>query len=385
MQIVEVKTPQHKQLFLQVPVLIYKNDVNWIRPLDKDIEQVFNTEKNKFFRHGTCTRWLLFDDKKMPIGRVAAFINNKTANKNEQPTGGMGFFECINDKQAAFLLFDRCKNWLKEKGMEAMDGPINFGERDAWWGLLVDGFTPIPYKMNYNPPYYKNFFEEYGFKIYFNQLCYSLDPQKRVQDKIYARHAEIKANPDYRYEHLHKNNMDKYAEDFRVVYNKAWVKHGGGKELDSKQVRQFFKTMKTIVDGTAISYVYYKNEPVACWINIPDINQIFKFFNGKLGVIEKLRFMWHLKTGKIKKLIGIVFGVVPEHHGKGVDSFMIVEAANRIQKEKRYFDFEIQWVGDFNPKMISVAESLGTFKSRTLTTYRYLFDREKKFKRHPIL
>jgi len=33
-----------------------------------------------------------------------------------------------------------------------------------------------------------------------------------------------------------------------------------------------------------------------------------------------------------------------------------------------------------------VAESFGeTFPTRTLATYRYLFDRTKEFKRHPIL
>lgn len=384
MQIIEVKTANQKKQFLELPVILYKNDSNWVRPLDKDIELVFDTTKNKFFRHGECIRWLLMEDGNV-IGRVAAFINNKTAKKNDQPTGGMGFFECIDNTKAAFLLFDTCKEWLKERGMEAMDGPINFGEREAWWGLLVDGFTPVPYKMNYNHSYYKQLFENYGFKVYFNQLCYSLDPQKKLLDKLYARHAEIKSNSDYRYDHLRKSNLAKYAEDFRIVYNKAWVKHGGGKELEPKQVLGFFNAMKSIVDETAISYVYYKNEPVACWINVPDINAIFKGFNGKLRMLEKIKFLWHFKTGKIKKLIGIVFGVVPEHHGKGVDSFMIVESANKIQKDKKYFDYEIQWVGDFNPKMMSVAESLGTHISRTLITYRYLFDREKEYKRHPIL
>ena len=80
-----------------------------------------------------------------------------------------GFFECINNHTAANLLFDTAKNWLQQRGMEAMDGPINFGERNAWWGLLVEGFTPATYQMNYSPPYYKQLFEDYGFKDYFQQ------------------------------------------------------------------------------------------------------------------------------------------------------------------------------------------------------------------------
>ena len=375
---------QDRKDFLLLPLEIYKNDSNWIRPLDRDIEAVFDKDKNKFFRHGECTRWILKNDSGKVRGRVAAFYNKKTAGKNEQPTGGIGFFECINNAETAFILFDTCKKWLSEKGMEAMDGPVNFGERDSWWGLIVKGFDSPPYKMNYNPTYYKNFFEEYGFKIYFEQYCYSLKVMAQLQEKFYRRHEAIKSNPDYKAVYFKKNQLKKFAGDFRIIYNKAWAHHGGGKELDSKQVLMFFKKMKPVIDEKIIWFVYYKNEPVAMWVNLPDINQLFKMLNGKFGWLEKIRFIWMLKRSRTKKFIGLVFGVIPEHQGKGVDSFMIVDGANFIQKEKLYEDFEMQWIGDFNPKMVAICEDLGTWRSRTLITYRYLFDRTKEFKRHLI-
>lgn len=71
--------------------------------------------------------------------------------------------------------------------------------------------------------------------------------------------------------------------------------------------------------------------------------------------------------------------------GKGVDSYLIVEGANVIQPKPLYEKYEMQWIGEFNPKMINVAESLDTYRSRILTTYRYLFDRTKEFKPHLIL
>jgi hypothetical protein len=385
MDIREVVTEADKKLFLELPLKIYSDDPNWIRPLDKDIDEVFDPQKNKFFRHGKCTRFLLANQRNQVIGRIAVFINEKTAKKDAQLTGGIGFFDCINDQNAATKLFDHCKRWLQERGMEAMDGPINFGERDSWWGLIVQGFTPPPYKMNFNPPYYKQLFENYGFQTYFEQWCYSLDPQSKVIDKFYERHRKIKSDPDYKAEYLNKSNLNKYAEDFRIVYNKAWAKHGGGKELEKKQTQLFFAKMKPVIDEKLIWYVYYKNEPVAMWVNLPDINQLFAKFNGKFGWKEKLRFVWMLKRQKINKFIGLVFGVVPEFQGKGIDSFMIVEGANLIQKEKRYLQYEMQWIGDFNPKMIAIAESLGTHKTRVLRTYRYLFDRTKPFERHRML
>ena len=85
-------------------------------------------------------------------------------------TGGIGFFDCIDDQETANFIFDFCKNWLMERGMEAMDGPINFGERDKFWGLLIEGFHEPLYGMNFHAPYYQKLFENYGFQIYFNQL-----------------------------------------------------------------------------------------------------------------------------------------------------------------------------------------------------------------------
>src|SRR5882757_5287177 len=152
MQITEVTTPDDIREFLLLPVRLYKNTPQWIRPLDADIEAVFDKEKNKSFRHGQCTRWLLKNDKEEVVGRVAVFIIDKIVNKgNDQPTGGMGLFEFIEDQAAAFMLFDHCKSWLQARGMEAMDGPVNFGSRDRWWGLLVEGFQYEPnYQTNYN-------------------------------------------------------------------------------------------------------------------------------------------------------------------------------------------------------------------------------------------
>lgn len=384
MELTEVKSTAVAKEFLLLPVNIYKNDPNWCRPLNHDIEAVFDEKKNKFFRHGQCTRWILKKDG-IVIGRVAAFINQRTADKETQPVGGMGFFECINNKEAAFKLFDTCKEWLEQRGMEAMDGPINFGERDAWWGLLVDGFTPVPYKMNYNPPYYQAFFEEYGFKNYFEQWCYSLHVADHPQEKFYLRHAAIASNPDFSSAHLLKNNLEKFAGDFMQVYNKAWVKHGSGKQLEQHQVLSFFKKMKPVMDEKIIWFVYYKGEPVGTWVNLPDINAVFRKFNGKFGWFEKLRFVVELKRRSVKKMIGFVFGVIPEYQGKGVDAYMIIEAANFIQGRNLYDGLEMQWIGDFNPKMIKICEDLGASRTRTLITYRYLFDRSKEFKRHPVL
>lgn len=388
MQIRLVTSAGDDKKFMALPLFIYKEDPNWIRPLEKDVAEVFDEKKNKAFRFGKLQRWLLEDDSGRTIGRIAAFTNKKYKSKGDRwPVGGVGFFECINDQKAADKLFDTAKEWLESEGVSAMDGPINFGERDRWWGLVTKGYMEPLYCMNYNPPYYVQLFENYGFQTFFHQVCLGMDPKAPLEDKIWQRHNAIESDPDFSSEHIKKNNFDKYAGDFATVYNKAWAQHGGLKQMEKKQVLLLFNKMKPVMDEKIVWFAYYKKEPIAMFVNIPDLNQWFKRLDGKFGIFQKLYFLW-LKTFKPnKKFNGIVFGVVPEWQGKGVDAYIIGESAKVVQSSSvAYTHYEMQWIGDFNPKMINVASGIGDVRqSRELQTLRYIFDRNEPFERHPML
>jgi len=386
MKLIQVLDTHTAKEFLEVPLWIYKDDPNFIRPLDKDINDVFDPKKNKAFRFGECTRWILKDDDENLAGRIAAFVHKKYRNKGDgQKTGGIGFFECINSQEAADMLFDVSKHWLMQRGMEAMDGPINFGERDRWWGLVIEGFKPPIYLMNYNRPYYKDLFENYGFKIFFKQICWHISLMADISDKLLSQYNRYKNNPDYVVGHVRKNNLKKFAEDFCEVYNKAWAKHEGNKLMSKEVAYKMFKSMKMVMDENLVWFVYHKSVPVAFWVNLPELNQIFKRFNGKFRLIEKIRLLWLRYQGACDKFTGIVFGVVPEYQGMGIDYFMIVAATYNIRKKTTYKELELQWQGDFNPRILNISKSIGAEHSRILATYRYLFDRTKEFKRHPIL
>ena len=388
MKVLEVNSKSTRKEFIELPVRLYKEEKNWIRPLDKDIDAVFDPEQNKTFRHGECIRWILQNENGQTVGRVAAFINKRTSGKNDQPTGGMGFFECINDKKTAFKLFDTCREWLKERNMEAMDGPINFGERDKWWGLLAEGFHEPNYCMPYNFNYYQEFFEEYGFKVYFKQFTYRrvMGPELDFEPKLYHRAQSILKDPDYVFRNLTKKEADKAPEYFRSVYNQAWGKHGGVKEINSIQAKNIFNQLKPIIDWRLIRFGFYKGDPVAFFIMIPEINQIFRHLGGKLDLLGKIKFLYYKLTGACKKALGLVFGVVPEHQGKGVDAAMIINFTDIAWKKGfDYEDLEMNWIGDFNPKMMRVTEQIGSTIYKTHHTYRFLFDRNKEFKRMPII
>ncbi len=384
----EVLSEADKKEFLQLPVRLYKNTPAWIRPLDKDVEGVFDSKKNKTFNHGECIRWILINDQGRVVGRVAAFINQKTVNKgNDQPTGGIGFFDCIEDKQAAFILFDQCKNWLQQKGMEAMDGPINFGNRDRWWGLLIEGYDREPnYQCNYNFPYYQKFFEDYGFQVYFYQLTFGRPIQGGIDPRLLEKSLLVEKDPNYRFGYIKKSEWGKLPEMVRTVYNKAWAKRGEIPELTEAQAKHLILQMKPIMDEKLLWFGFYKDEPISFFLSLPEVNQIFKHVNGKLDLIGKLKFVWHKLMKTNKKAFGILFGLVPEHQGKGVDG-AIIENFRKFAHGGgiSYTYYEMNWIGDFNPKMIRVVEQINAPVVKRHATYRKLFDETKPFKRMPII
>ncbi len=383
MKVLKVTSKESKKEFLDFPARLFRNDKNYIRPLDNDIEQIFHRKKNKFFRFGECERFLFVNEKNETVGKIAVFVNKKY--KQNQPTGGIGFFDCINDQNTAGFIFDFAKNLLKQKGMEAMDGPINFGERDKFWGLLIEGFTQPLYAMNYNPPYYKTLFENYGFGIYFNQLCFSREIHSPVADNFLEMHERISKNKNISAKPMKVKELKKFADDFTEIYNKAWANHGEGKELTNSQTLKLFNTLKPVINEHISWFVYENEKPIAMWMNIPDLNQWFKFLNGKFGIWQKLKFLLVKKFTKNKKMIGLVFGIIPEWQKKGIDGFMIWEGTRHFRKTTDFKEYEMQWIGDFNPKMLKIAENLDTEVTRKLATYRYLFDRTKEFERHRVL
>jgi len=98
--------------------------------------------------------------------------------------------------------------------------------------------------------------------------------------------------------------------------------------------------------------------------------------------------MWDLKVRRsCDRIFGIIFGIAPEFHGKGVESAIMVKYYEFLEMTKnQYKSMELAWIGDFNPVMNRMIETyVCATKHKMHTTYRYLFDREKEFRRCPRL
>ena len=366
----EVNNTGSKNGFLEVARKLYKNDKVWVCPLDQDINNVFDPKRNLFFTHGEATRWVMKDDNGNLIGRIGAFINEKKAEFDGKRGGGVGFFECIDNQNAANLLFDTAKAWLVKRNVNYIIGPINFGENDFFWGLLVRGFTHPSYGMNYNHSYYEQLFVNYGFTTKVQQLTNRLD----VKDGLDPRFVKIanyvhKKRTNVTLKHLDVKDFDQLADDFMAIYNSAWADHENFTPIKKEYIKDTFKRIKPIYEPKFIWFAYVDGKPASFVFCLPDVNQIFKHFNGKLNLWNKVRFFLLKKRKVINRIRVVVMGTAPAYQNMGLESVIILKCFERALEAGHYTEGELSWVGDFNDKMIAIHKGLGAVLDKTHITY----------------
>lgn len=387
MRILEVITKQDKKEFIDLPKMLYKDDPCWVCALDSAVESVFDPAINHTFKHGKAVRWIIKDDNKITTGRIAAFIDSVRSAANNQPTGGIGFFEVIESRDAAFLLLDTAKSWLKDHGMEAMDGPINFGENDNNWGLLVEGFMQQAYGMPYNKKYYRTFFEEYGFRTYFEQYSYHRTVRGKDNEIVEFPERMMKIaswltkRPGYTFHHFEKRNKEKYVKDIVEIYNSAWsVFKEDFTPLETAFLYETFEKAKPIIDEELIWFAYHNDRPISFFVLFPDVNQILKHLSGRMNLWNMLRFVYYRITHKMTRMRAVVGGVHPSYQNSGVESAIFFHLYTMFIKKPWFRELELSWVGDYNPKMIGIYEALGANRAKIHITYRYMINDKLTFK-----
>lgn len=372
MLVQEVKSNKDIREFLSFPKKVYKNDPAWVCPLDETVEAVFDPKKNNFHEHGCAARWIIFNEEHKVTGRIAAFVNEKKAYTGQYPVGGIGFFECVNNQTTANLLFDTAKEWLKKRGMKAMDGPINFGENDNFWGLLVEGFTHPSFGMNYHRPYYKSLFESYGFKTIMEQITNHLEVNKPFPERFTKIAQWVMKKEGYTFKHFDKKNTASFADDFIEIYNDAWLDHPNFVPITRDTVFESFKKMEAIMDPKLIWFSYVQNEPASFILILPDANQMIKPLKGKMGIFEKMVFAYKRWKG-VSRMRAVVMGTKQKFQKHGLESAMFIKLKEYVLPLKQYEELELSWVGDFNSKMLAIHEATGARFGKKHVTMQYRF------------
>ncbi len=367
--IIEVKDRKGWMLFHRVPHAVYKDDPGWICPLESDIEAVFNPEKNKTLENGEASLWVLLDERGKPAGRITAFIDHERNKTQPFPMGGIGFFDVVQNKDYAFALFETAEAWLKGKGAKAVDGPINFGERDKFWGLLIRGFYPPLFQENYNPPYYEGFFQDWGFLPFEQILTFRGDTNNIPAERLSKMMEMLCKRYDIRADHLHMDRLEQYAEDFCEVYNAAFRQFDHFKPLRTKQVFKLIEEAKPILDPKIITLVYFEGKPAGFCVCLPDINKLIQPARGKLNWWTIPGVLW--RKWRAKEIIAkaMAFGVHPDYRAKGIAGVLLAHIA-REENRRKYPVMYFTTIRAHNTEAVSVYLKMGVEIDRLHLAYR---------------
>jgi hypothetical protein len=271
--------------------------------------------------------------------------------------------------------------------MEAMDGPINFGENDTNWGLLVEGFIQQGFGMPYHKRYYRALFEEYGFKTYFEQYSYHRmirgEKNQIVQfpERIMKIAGWLAKRPGYTFQHFEVRKKEKYLKDVVEIYNAAWsVFKEDFTPLEPAFLYESFEKAKAIIDEELIWFAYHNDRPISFFILYPDVNQILVHLNGKMHMWNMIRFLYYKLTHKMTRMRAVAWGVDPSYQNSGVESAIFLNLYYMFLKKPWLRELELSWVGDYNPKMIAIYEALGASRAKTHITFRYLINDKLRFR-----
>jgi hypothetical protein len=299
MRAFEVNTPILADYFFSIQNKIYNGNRNWSIQLGSDLDQIFNVNKNSLFKSGNLKRWIVLDNWNNVAGRISAFYS---VQNDKIIKGGFGFFECSENDEVADCLLDVAINWLTSQGCTSIEGPVNFGDKDRYWGLLTNGFDlPCLYLENYNPHYYEGMFKRYGLKEkdVIDTYEVSLDqvPKhrlKNVSDRLTERYRIEFRNFSF-------DRLEEFARDIHRVYINSFQQSTRFNLLEPEDICGLIISSQTVISDDLIWLAYQNDTPIGLLACMKDLNQVIMNSNGD------------------RNLKGFAMSVIPQFRKMGVE------------------------------------------------------------------
>jgi len=321
MKITRVSNKSDLTRFIKLPYQIYKNDPVWVPPLLHEQKSQFDAKRNPTLDHCKYALFLL-EEKGNPIGRIAAFIDEIALETWKEPIGLFGYYECIENDTASQMLMDAASDWLRENNMKLMRGPWSFVSQE--WGLVIEGFTPSPTVMApYNPPYYADHMTRYELEKIKDLLIYYISGAEgyKIPDRIMTQTDKVAKRYGVK---VRQVDIKHYGEDVKRVIdmsNKSLEGNWGFTSVTKAEAEAIARDLKPIIQPKGVLFAEdAEGNTIGFAIALPNANVLLQGLNGHL-----LPFGW------LKLLIGLpkltsyrlfALGVVPEYHGKGIDSLL---------------------------------------------------------------
>lgn len=373
-----VSTSEQIDAFHQLPFRIYENYPHWAPPFRSEIESIFDRGENVFFDKGECERFLVKEGNEV-VGRFAV-MNTPKRDKVLDPTmGGMGFIEMQDDPNIAEEIINFSADWHQERGYNAMRGPINFGENDIYWGLLVENYEEPPiYGMFYHPPYYKEFLEQTGAEKLDDHWSYKRSFDEPIPDRMKRITNRIEARSDVTLRSLDKKNIHRDAEYIRQIYNDAWSqqditeRESEFTELTRDTVEVMIEKLKPVLIPESVLIAFVDGEPASFVVCVPDLNEISKETGGKLRWWHYPKLLWFKR--RAKHLRTLVYGTRPQYRKIGLEALTFTRGIQYTKEAAPSLQYlEGAWVSESNWLMQRSLEALGCYHHKTHRTYKWEF------------
>lgn len=367
--IITVRNSREKKRLLELPWKLYKDDPNWIPPLRLDQKENLGYAKNPFYDRNEIQTFLAVKNNE-PLGRLAAIVNHGHVERYKEKLGFLGFFECVDDIEVAAELFDAAREWLKEKGMTAVRGPINPSLNNTL-GVLVEGFdTPPTFMMTYNPPYYEKLFEEYGFRKSQDLYAYTghVSMLPGVREKLFPICEMIMERTGVKVRTLDKRHFARDVEEFLRIYNLALTNTWGFVPMTPAEVKHMAAGLKYLIVPELVIGVEIENKLVGAAFCLPDYNPRIKAIDGKLfpfGFIKLLRRKDLIKTVRM-----ISTNVLPEYQMLGLGLVLMNGLVPKVLEWGIEYG-EFSWILESNRFSRGSLEKAGVPRTKTYRVYDY--------------
>jgi hypothetical protein len=364
--------PERKQ-FLEFPYRLYRNNPHWVPPLRMDRKAMFDPKKFPFYEHSEAQPFLALRGNQ-PVGTIAAILNNNHNKFHEEEAGFFGFFESVDDQEAADALLQTATDWVRDKGMDVIRGPMNFSTNEEC-GLLVDGFdSPPVVMMTYNPRYYVDLIEHAGFVKAQDLYAYWLATSELVsQDGVVrseklARVVEkVRQRSGITVRKVNMKDFDHEVELIKRVYNSAWEKNWGFVPMTDAEFDHLAENLKMALDPNLVLIAEVDGEPVGFSLTLPDVNQALLGTGGRLvPAILRLLFYKLFKRFTICRVIAM--GVVEQHRMKGISALFYYDTATNAAP-RGYAHAEMSWILESNLMMNRDIQFMGGKVYKTYRVY----------------
>jgi len=369
----KVNALQERKAFLRFPWTVYEDDPHWVPPIFSERVDFTNPDKNPFYNHADVTLFTARRGEDM-VGTIAAFSNHRHNEYQGENVGFFGFFEVLQDPEAARALLSRAENWARKQGHTALRGPAQFDTNDEC-GLLVDGFDDSPrILMTYNPRYYMDYLEDNGYQKARDLWAYQLATQKfidNVSDRLDRITNKILTRRNITVRNLDMRNFESEVELVKDLYNSAWSKNWGFVPMDDDEFDHLAEQLRQIIDPDLVFIAIKEGRPVGFSLSLLDLNQPLRLayptpHTPEWWVMAKLIWNWKV-MGRVDWVRVFALGVIDEFRSLGIDAVFYYKTAQAaIQKGIKFG--EMSWVLEDNAEMNKPIQTMG---GEVYKTYRF--------------